>query len=211
TKASNLFQQQLLASKANSQYKWEGGMFKANDKNGCIVSAVRAKKNEIYYCRCCDERVSYVSGDLSYKYGKSPHFRHFPNCICSDTWKYYDKTQWHKNWQDCFPIEKQEVILESEGKKHIADVLIEDQKTVIEFQHSYISSEEFLDRNSFYNSFGYKVIWVFDAQKAYSDGKIGKKERGFESLIEGLYWDNPIKLYGPAIRNHQEPAIETRP
>ena len=168
-------------------------MFKANDKNGCIVSAVRAKKNEFYYCRCCDERVSYVSGDLSYKYGKSPHFRHFPNCVCSDTWRYYDKTQWHRDWQDCFPIEKQEVILESEGKKHIADVLIEDHKTVIEFQHSYISPEEFFDRNSFYNSFGYKVIWVFDVQDYYSNGKIGKKERGFESLIEGLYWDNPIK------------------
>ena len=66
------------------------------------------------------------------------------------------------DWQDCFPIEKQEVILESEGKKHIADVLIEDHKTVIEFQHSKLLIDEFRDRNSFYKSLGYKVIWIFD-------------------------------------------------
>ena len=168
-------------------------MFKACDKDGNIVSAVMAKKKEYYCCRICGKQVSYTPGDLRYKYGKSPHFRHFPKNSCSDTWHYYDKTQWHKDWQDCFPVEEQEVILELGRKKHIADVFIEEQNTVIEFQHSYISPEEFKDRNDFYNSFGYKVIWVFDIQKCYTKKRIGNKERGYGALIESFYWDSPIK------------------
>ena len=50
------------------------------------------------------------------------------------------------------------IVKVKDGQKHRADVLIEDKKVVYEFQHSSLSAEEFEDRNSFYNSLGYKVI-----------------------------------------------------
>ena len=44
--------------------------------------------------------------------------------------------------------------------KHRADICFKDY--VIEFQHSPISASEFNERNWFYTTAGYKLIWVFD-------------------------------------------------
>ena len=48
--------------------------------------------------------------------------------------------------------------------------LLEDKKVVYEFQHSPLSPEELDDRNAFYNSLGYKVIWIFDLFDQYENG-----------------------------------------
>lgn len=69
-------------------------------------------------------------------------------------------SEWHKNWQLLFPKECREKMLKRGNVKHIADVLINNY--VIEFQHTKIELDEFLDRNKFYTSFGYKLIWIFD-------------------------------------------------
>lgn len=54
--------------------------------------------------------------------------------------------------------------------RHRADVLA--CGYAIEFQHSPISSKEFNERNWFYISCGYKVIWIFDFIEEYEDGRI---------------------------------------
>lgn len=71
-------------------------------------------------------------------------------------------SEWHLSWQENFPEDCREVVVEKDGIKHRADVLI--NNTVIEFQHSSITSEEIAKRNNFYMSCGYHVIWVFDAE-----------------------------------------------
>lgn len=70
-------------------------------------------------------------------------------------------SDWHYDWQNQFPVDNQEVVFKLDNKIHRADVFIND--TVLEFQHSPISEDEFNDRNSFYNNLGYKVVWIFDA------------------------------------------------
>ena len=166
-------------------------MFKAVDKDENIITISDARSHNNLFCRCCNSPVYYVPGNTSVKYGKSPHFRHFPKRKCIDNWN-HDKTQWHRDWQNCFPIDSQEVIFEKDGKKHITDVALSESGVVIEFQHSYISPSEFKDRNDFYTALGYRVIWVFDIQKSYSRRKIGINERGYDALIEAYYWDSPL-------------------
>lgn len=163
----------------------------AVDEKGNTITLSEASNKLQMFCRCCQKPVYYVAGDSSNKYGKISHFRHFPGCRFSDDWN-HDKTIWHKNWQDCFPIENQERILKKEDEKHIADVLIPESAVVVEFQHSHIAPDEFNARNSFYVALGFRVIWVFDVQKHFSKKKIGISERGYSALREAYYWDTPL-------------------
>lgn len=163
----------------------------AEDKTGNIIFLSNVRNNKELFCRCCHKPVYYVAGDLSCKYGKSSHFRHFPGCRCSDDWN-HDKTIWHKNWQDCFPIENQEIILKTGDEKHIADVLIPESAVVVEFQHSHITPDEFNARNRFYVALGFRVIWVFDVQKQFARKKIGISECGYFALRKAYYWTTPI-------------------
>ena len=166
-------------------------MYKAVNKEGMVITLDDAKKYSRLFCRCCNSPVYYVAGNPGKEHGKCSHFRHYPKRCCTDAW-HYDKTQWHRDWQDFFPIDDQEVIVENEGKKHIADVLISESKVVVEFQHSYIRPCEFNDRNAFYTALGFRVIWVFDVQKQYARNRIGIGERGYDALREAYYWDTPI-------------------
>jgi len=86
------------------------------------------------------------------------HWRHqnLENC---DPW-HGEMTPWHVDWQNQFPEENQEVVINRNGIKHIADVL-SDNKLVIEFQHSPISSKEIREREKFYGN----MIWVVDAKE----------------------------------------------
>lgn len=69
-------------------------------------------------------------------------------------------SDWHFDWQSKFPRDYQEVVITKNLEKHRADIAV--QKTIIEFQHSPLSPEEFGARNAFYTSCGYSVIWLFD-------------------------------------------------
>ena len=67
------------------------------------------------------------------------------------------ETLWHLNMKNLYPKDWQEVVIIKNDKKHRADVLKPDG-TVIEFQHSPITTEEVVKRNEFYGN----VIWCFD-------------------------------------------------
>ncbi len=114
--------------------------------------ARNAKKGEHYTCPVCGGEVIPRQGAV-----KAWHFSHVIPCM--DNWN-HDMSDWHREWQDKFPPQCQETIVEKDGVKHRADVLVDD--TVIEFQHSPISADEVNKRNAFYTAAGYKVIWVFD-------------------------------------------------
>lgn len=132
----------------------------ACSENRNRISASSATNKDNYYCPICGEKLVLKSGSI-----RVPHFAHCNLSEC-DKW-HYDMTEWHYKWQNQFPIENQEVVFQKNGEKHRADVFI--NNTILEFQHSDISYDEFYERNEFYNSLGYDVEWIFDVQESNID------------------------------------------
>jgi competence protein CoiA len=91
------------------------------------------------------------------------HWAHGSTRICDRWWE--AETEWHRDWKNEFPVEWQEQIDRAEnGEKHIADVRTE-HKWVIEFQHSYLKSDERRAREAFYR----QVVWVVDGLRRKRD------------------------------------------
>ena len=137
-------------------------MFTAIDELGNKVSIMNAEYGKTYYCPICHEKLTVKKKGK----GKAPHFAHKPDSDCTD---WGDMSEWHLSWQEKFPEECREVVLEKNGERHRADVCIKDMNLVIEFQHSPISNEEFSKRNCFYISCGYQLVWVFDVTGKIKD------------------------------------------
>lgn len=163
------------------------------NKHRVHINETHAKEN--YFCPECGEELILKKGEI-----RQHHFAHRKDSPCVDGW-HYDMSNWHLMWQDKFPRDTQEIVKVSDGKKHRADILIEECKTVLEFQHSPLDANEFDERNVFYNNLGYKVIWVFDVAEQYFSGAI-------EELRVNLYkWRRPKATFNnlDAINN---PNIE---
>ena len=156
----------------------------ALDENGNTVHISQTHTKNNYFCPCCDEKLILKKGEINVH-----HFSHAPGSRCSDTWS-YDMSEWHEEWQNRFPKENREVVLTSNGKKHRADVLIDN--TVIEFQHSSLSSNEFEQRNDFYISLGYNVIWIFDVADLYESGAISFLNDDSDTKYK---WRRPFKTF----------------
>lgn len=137
-----------------------------------------------YYCPCCGETLLQRRGEQ-----RRHHFAHYPGAVCTDTWSgHYDMSDWHFLWQDLFPKENQEIILDFGEVRHRADVMI--GRTVVEFQHSTIGVKSFQERNSFYLNLGHKVIWVFDLSKRFVEKQLtcDAEERVFQ-------WKRPAMAF----------------
>lgn len=170
----------------------------ALDENGARVFIDCAIREGKYFCPVCHEEVIQRRGSIY-----AHHFAHFPNMACIDHWHYEEKSRWHVSWQDQFPKENQEIIMQFEGKTHIADVYLPEHKTVIEFQHSPLSLEEFEDRNSFYTKLGNKIVWVFDMREEFQDERI-QSLKGSEEKFRYL---NPKRLFSNLDIKNQEVTI----
>lgn len=115
--------------------------------------------NVEYHCPAC-------KGLLVRKMGmyKAHHFAH--KAAECDPWYHDSKGVWHKHMQELFPQECCEVCKFNEQEDfHIADVLIskpDGHNLIIEFQHSAMSHQEWLERTIFWRSHGDDIIWVFD-------------------------------------------------
>lgn len=127
------------------------------------VDVFDAKIGEDYFCPVCGSKLLIKDGAIN-----SKHFAHVSLSDCDDFT--HDMSEWHRAWQERFPIENREVVVEHGGEKHRADVLI--GKYVLEFQHSPISAAEVERRNGFYVRAGYQVIWVFDVSESRENGHI---------------------------------------
>ena len=130
----------------------------AIDINNNKVSIEDANKQTNYFCPTCGAPLI-IRAEKSTCMRK--HFAHKPGTHCTDDWD-YEMSEWHLAWQEKFPVECREVVMEKDGEKHRADVFI--YNTVIEFQHSPISYEDFTKRNNFYLKCGYPIVWIFDAE-----------------------------------------------
>jgi hypothetical protein len=91
------------------------------------------------------------------------HWAHRGRRHCDPWWD--NKTEWHRRWQDLFPIDWQEARHQAEdGEWHIADVKT-DAGWVLEFQYSHIKPEERRARDAFYE----KLVWVVNGKRRKRD------------------------------------------
>ncbi len=140
-------------------------MFIGLDETGKKTDIRIALKNKeaTYYCPLCNGKLRIKDGNVNVS-----HFAHISIEDC-DTFS-SDMSEWHMEWQEQFPLENREVVLDYEGEKHRADVCF--GRYVVEFQYSKISNEEFDERNSFYTALGYKVVWIFDVRDEWNTDRM---------------------------------------
>lgn len=141
-------------------------MYVANDINGVRVHIFSADRKNEYFCPICNSPMILKMGPV-----KAHHYAHARNFICLDYWK-YDSSDWRFDSISRFSKEYQERVINSDGTKHIADVLIDD--CVIEFQQGNLTQKEFMERNRFFKDLGLKALWLFDVRKEYKDGNLSK-------------------------------------
>lgn len=159
-------------------------MFIALDKEQKRISIFDAVQGGIFFCPVCLRKMFVKSGAE-----RARHFSHYPNCECNDGWNgQYDMSDWHYEWQNQFPAENQEVVVRCDDIRHRADVIID--QTVVEFQHSNLSSGKFNDRNVFYHgNIGYKVVWLYDMREDYKQGLLT------ESGNNCFLWSKPRSTF----------------
>lgn len=126
--------------------------------NGNKAEATKGAKG---LCRSCGSELIAKCGPV-----KVNHWAHKGRRSCDRWWE--NETDWHRSWKNNFPIEWQEVIHtdEESGEKHIADVKTQ-TGWALEFQHSFLNSEERQSRNAFYPM----LVWVVDGTRRKTDKK----------------------------------------
>lgn len=122
-------------------------MFYALSETGERITPV---KHGRAICPLCQSEVISKCGDIY-----CHHWAHKSIKDC-DPWS-ESESEWHLNWKKVFPKDYTEVTLVRNEKRHRADIVAKDG-TVIELQHSPISSEVIRERESFYKD----MIWIFD-------------------------------------------------
>ena len=157
--------------------------FAIDEKNG-KAHISEALNDKSYFCPLCGRPVIQRHGKI-----KVEHFAHAKGYLCTDSWHYEEMSEWHRHFQNYYPRDCQEYVMSHGTEKHRADVFI--NNTVIEFQHSPLSTEEFQERNQFYTGLGYRVIWLFDARDAFNKTLI--EDSDFKNLYHWKYAPKTLK------------------
>ena len=161
-------------------------MIIALDKDNNRIHIDETERKNDYYCPSCGKPLVIRKGEI-----RRHHFAHMASDNCTDSWSgSYDMTDWHYDWQSKYPKYNQEVLCTLGSINHRADVMID--RTVVEFQHSSMSTETFNNRNSFYDGLGYKVIWLFDLTDDYANGQLRYHADENEIAFE---WVRPKKTF----------------
>lgn len=165
-------------------------MFIAKKNSGKLIdieTAIDSDELE-YFCPCCGGEVIIKNGLTNIS-----HFAHKTLKDCDSFTQ--DTSDWHKDWQERFPLNNREVGLPQGKPIHRADVLA--YGFVIEFQHSRITREEFNLRNSFYTSIGKKVIWIFDMREVYHSGNMSCYDEFCDTYRNGgkYSWSHPWRIF----------------
>ena len=151
------------------------------------IAAVDANPKDAYFCPHCGGRLIVKNqGEI-----KRPHFAHRDTADC-DSWA-HPMSEWHFKMQEMFAPECREIICEKDGVSHRADVLKEG--TVFEFQNSNLPEKEYIERNTFYNSLGLNVIWVFNVLDQASNGQITEAFKN--ELSFNWKWAKKMLRYTP--------------
>lgn len=130
-------------------------------------------------CPYCEEEVIAKCGQI-----KTHHWAHLSNSNCPYK---ENKGEWHRQWQEKFDENWQEVLLinQENGERNIADIKTQ-SGFVIEFQHSHIDIAEREAREKFYKN----MIWVVDATESKTMLKYFNQKLEGKQDIEGFNIDN---------------------
>lgn len=121
------------------------------------------------------------------------HWAHRGVRACDPWWE--SETEWHRAWKNEFPADWQEVVhFAQNGEKHVADVKTE-SGMVIEFQHSFLKTQERMAREAFYG----KMVWVVDGRRRKRDAAQLLK------CIGPCVWGHPPYILH--VSNHEECAL----
>lgn len=146
-----------------------------------MIVAFDSEKNRIYaadatketqaFCPDCGELLKLRRGERN-----KAHFAHQKDSLCHYGEDRDNKSEWHIRMQDFFPREYQEVFFRDDEKNesHRADVFIPEANTVLEFQRSSITEEEFLSRTLFHANNGRRIVWLFDESSTGNTSTLGK-------------------------------------
>ena len=117
-----------------------------------------AQPNDRGICLGCGNEVIARCGEK-----RVWHWAHKSSRECDIWWE--NETEWHRTWKEHFPEDWQEVVHpDPEGGRHIADVKT-NHGWVLEFQHSYLKTDERRARDRFYQ----KRMWVVDGTRRPTD------------------------------------------
>ena len=140
----------------------------ALDLTGNRIYIENAHSGAVYLCEECGTRLMARNKGSE----RQHHFAHMTDeknkgiqrdCKWrSDLRTENQMSEWHRSWQEAYPESQREGVFKKDDRVFRADVFRPEQREIIEFQHSRITSEDFHARNNFYNSLGYDVIWLFD-------------------------------------------------
>lgn len=143
--------------------------FAINDSGMRIKPSFSGQKAN---CPLCEGTLIGKCGEIYVK-----HWQHHNDRNC-DPWKEHE-TEWHRKWKAKFPDDWQEIIIENEGEKHIADIKTYDG-IVIEFQNSSISTSTIRIRENFYQD----MIWVVNAKQFKDNFQIRSVVKSYLRKIE---------------------------
>lgn len=139
-------------------------------------------------CPSCQSAVIAKCGNL-----RVWHWAHRGTRNCDPWWE--PETEWHRTWKNEFPGDWQEIVhFAQTGEKHVADVKIE-SGMVIEFQHSFLKSEERMARETFYR----KMVWVVDGRRRKRD-----VAQFLKCIGPRVFARPPFILH---VANHEESAL----
>ena len=161
-------------------------MFVAFDNNENRIYADEYDGSTPCFCPVCGEQLTFRKGSIN-----RPHFAHKAKTDCIWGLNKDYKSEWHIRMQDYFPKYEREVrfIDSDSGEVHIADIFVEHANTVIEFQKSPITEDEFLSRTVFHLNSGRKIVWVFDESRE-KPGIDKGRFRADEQLLMGWPYSN---------------------
>lgn len=118
-------------------------------------------------CPECEAGVIAKCGDVNVW-----HWAHERNSGWCEEWG-EGESEWHLGWKERFDPEQVEVVIEKNGKRHRADILLANNM-VVELQHSYISVEDIRKREEFYG----EMLWIFDLIEPYYSDRFDLFSKG---------------------------------
>lgn len=140
---------------------------------------VEAKPGLKGQCPACGSPVIARCGEI-----RVHHWAHRGERKCDVWWE--PETEWHREWKGRFPETWREFIQRApDGEKHIADIRSPSGR-VIEFQHSFLKSDERRAREAFYGD----MLWVVDGMRRQRDRK-----RFIEAVTGWRNWGSTGRVF----------------
>lgn len=157
--------------------------------NNEIKDIISAKSGEIGECLVCKKPVIAKCGKIN-----KIHWAHIGNECLYDIESH---NEWHISWKNFF--EKMGCVTEKKFDNFIADAYNPKTNTIIEYQHSTITSQEIIDRCKHHKNENRNIKWIFDYTNKYKNGHIEirlKNKGNYLYYTFTIKWQRKDYIYG---------------